>query len=258
MRVERVHVQAVAEHGEAAVDAAAADVHPLGEVAPVAPDLPAGARVDRPGGVVRPGDVDHAVEHDRRRLELAELRGLERPLRRQLADVGRRDLRERTVALAAVVAAVVEPGAGIGEPLLELRRRDVLANDAGARAATQRRSRGHGLTRSSHLLPTHAWTETTLPLRGGASPACPPSAEPRRHGVCRSVSQVAHDIGQVGVAQPLGPVGRHQRPLRFGRRPRPAAWGTTAAPRRRSSAAPRRCPRSCARRESSCRRAWSR
>ena len=84
VRVERVHVEAVAEHGEAAVDAAAADVHPLGQIARVAPDLAAGARVDRPGRVVRPGDVHDAVEHDRRRLELAELRGLEGPLRRQL------------------------------------------------------------------------------------------------------------------------------------------------------------------------------
>ena len=109
VRVERVHVEAVAEHGEAAVDAAAADVHALGQVADVAPDLAPGAGVDRPRRVVRPGDVHHAVEDDRRRLELAELRGLERPLRRQLADVGRGDLGQRAVALAAVVAAVVEP-----------------------------------------------------------------------------------------------------------------------------------------------------
>ena len=110
MRVERHHEQPVVEHAEAAVHRAAA----VGEarrrqLAAVAPDLTAGARVERPCVVVRAGHVQHAVDEDRRRFEAAERLGLEAPLRHETVHVLRRDLHERTVALAAVVAAVHQP-----------------------------------------------------------------------------------------------------------------------------------------------------
>ena len=76
------HEQPIAENAEAAVDRAAAQLQVLRQLAAVAPDLAAGARVDRPRGVVEAGDVEHAVDDDRRRLEAAERSGLERPLRR--------------------------------------------------------------------------------------------------------------------------------------------------------------------------------
>ena len=103
MRVERHHEQPVVEHAEAAVHRAAA----VGEarrrqLAAVAPDLTACV-------VVRAGHVQHAVDEDRRRFEAAERLGLEAPLRHETVHVLRRDLRERTVALAAVVAAVHQP-----------------------------------------------------------------------------------------------------------------------------------------------------
>ena len=105
VRVERRHEQAIAEHREAAIHGAATELQILREVAAIAPDGAAGSRVDRPGIVVEAGDVQHAVEHERRGLKTSELAGLERPLRGQAIDVVRRDLRERAVTLAVVGAA---------------------------------------------------------------------------------------------------------------------------------------------------------
>ena len=87
MRVERDHEQPIAEGREAAVHQAAADLQAFWQLALVVPDLPAGAPVDRPGVIERAGDVEHAVDHERRRLELVDDAGLKRPLRGQLIDV---------------------------------------------------------------------------------------------------------------------------------------------------------------------------
>ena len=81
--------------------------------AAVVPDLPAGARVERPGGVHR-GDVHHAVDDDRRDLQRAlAARHREHPLRRELRHVVRVDLVERTVAVAAQLSVVGRPLAGL-------------------------------------------------------------------------------------------------------------------------------------------------
>ena len=75
-------IEAIAVDGEAAIDQAAADAARPSRHGPlVAPDLPAGLAVDRPGVVLRAGDVEHAVDDDRRRFELAGDAGLKRPLR---------------------------------------------------------------------------------------------------------------------------------------------------------------------------------
>src|SRR4029078_8424808 len=79
VRVERVHEQLVAEYRTPAIDAAEADVHALGQIAAIRPQLAAAARVDGPRGVVGTGDVHHAVGDDRRRLEVGARIGLERP-----------------------------------------------------------------------------------------------------------------------------------------------------------------------------------
>ena len=123
MRVDRRHEETVAERGEAAVHGAAADVQIVGEVAAVAPDRAAGARVDRPRVVVEAGCVDDSVHDERRRLEAAERAGLERPLRRQLLDVFGGDLRERAVPLAGVVSRVREPARRILEAVEQILRR---------------------------------------------------------------------------------------------------------------------------------------
>ena len=98
---------------EAAVDEAAARGQVRRQLAAVAPDLTAGARVDRPRHVLRPGDVEDVVAQQRRRLEVAERAGLERPLRHQSVDVGGRDLRQRAVPLVGVVAAEREPARAV-------------------------------------------------------------------------------------------------------------------------------------------------
>ena len=96
----------------------------LGQLAAISPDLPARARVDGPRVVVEAGDVEHAVDHDRRRLEAAERARLKRPLRGELMHVVGRDLRERTVALAVVVAGIREPPRGILQPVEQVLRRN--------------------------------------------------------------------------------------------------------------------------------------
>ncbi len=110
VRIEGRHEQPIAQHAEAAIDRAATQNHLVRQFTPVSPDLAARPRVDGPRVIVEAGDVDHAVDHNRRRLEGAEHTGLKRPLRRELMDVLRRDLRQRTMPLAIV-------GAGVGEPL---------------------------------------------------------------------------------------------------------------------------------------------
>ena len=110
VRIERRHVQPIAQHTKAAIDRTATQNHLVRQFTPVSPDLAAGSRVDGPRVIVDAGDVQHTVDHNRGRLKGAKRTGLKRPLRCQLMDVGRRDLRQRTMPLTIV-------GAGVGEPL---------------------------------------------------------------------------------------------------------------------------------------------
>ena len=113
------------------------------QLAPVAPDLAAGARVERPGDVLRSRDIEDVVAQERGRFEIAERGGLERPLRHQAVDVVGRDLRERAVAVVGVVAAEGQPAARrrlqAGENLL--RRHRAPAAPAARRARPRRASR---------------------------------------------------------------------------------------------------------------------
>ena len=109
VRVQSRHEEAIAEHTEAAVDCAAAELQILGELATVAPDLTSRSSVDRPRVVVESSDIQHAVDHDRRGLKAAEGAGLKRPLRRQPVDVRRRDLGKRAVPLPGVITGIRQP-----------------------------------------------------------------------------------------------------------------------------------------------------
>ena len=115
VRVERAHEQRVAEDREAAVVGAAADLDVRRDGVLVDPEDAAGLRVER-DHVVRPlREVHDAVDDERRRLPRSEHLVLENPLQLEVLDVGRRDLRQRAVALAGVVA-------GVGQPVLRLVR----------------------------------------------------------------------------------------------------------------------------------------
>ena len=103
------HVEAIAADGKATVDAPTADVQPLGQLPPVAPDLTTRSRVESPGIVVRAGEIHDAVDDERCCLEPARDTGLEHPLHRKPSDVGRSDLRQGAVTLSTVVAGVLCP-----------------------------------------------------------------------------------------------------------------------------------------------------
>ena len=115
MGVERSHVQPIAQDREPAVHGTAADRD--GEVRrqrpSIRPDRPSRSRVERPRLVVVAGHVRDAVYDERGILETAPRKsrhvGLKQPLRREPRDVGRRDLRQRTVPLARVVTGKRRP-----------------------------------------------------------------------------------------------------------------------------------------------------
>ena len=125
VRVERDHEQPVAKDGEATIHWRRRAVGEIGgQLAPVLPERPARAGVDRPREVVGAGHVQHAVEGERRRLEPAAARGrarLEGPLCGETMHVGRRNLRQRTVAPAGVVARERQPSRGVGEARGDIR-----------------------------------------------------------------------------------------------------------------------------------------
>ena len=148
VRVERGHEQLVAEHAEAAVDEAAARRQVRRQLAAIAPDLAAGPRIDRPREVLRAGDVEHVVAQQRRRFEIAERRGLERPQRLEPDDVVGRDLRQRAVPMVRVVAAKRQPARSVGGQALrdfldrhERGRRLLAARAVTATSRTRRRRR---------------------------------------------------------------------------------------------------------------------
>src|SRR5262249_494767 len=68
--------------------------------------------------------VEHAVDDEWRRLKAARGAGLEGPLRGQLIDVLGRELCQRTMSLAAVVAAIGEPARWILQAVQQSLRPD--------------------------------------------------------------------------------------------------------------------------------------
>ena len=128
--VGRQEEDPVAVHADAAI----ADVDAAARLPEVVPDLAAGARVDGPHVIGR-REIQHAVDHQRRRLDRRRTESAGRRRRRvgafaadvrerlrrvqpvdpgelQVLDVVGVDLRERAVAAARVVAVVGRPGVG--------------------------------------------------------------------------------------------------------------------------------------------------
>ena len=77
----------------------------------VMPDLVAGAGIDRPN-IIRNGEVQNAIDQQRRRFDRRDLVGLEGPGQGKILNVLRRDLGERTVTSAGIVAVISRPAVG--------------------------------------------------------------------------------------------------------------------------------------------------
>src|SRR4029077_1225017 len=93
----------------ASVVHAAADLQLVWQIALVTPKSASGARINGEGPVVLARAVDHAVHHERRRLELPEIAHLERPPHRQMSGVVHVDLVERAVAPTGIASRIREP-----------------------------------------------------------------------------------------------------------------------------------------------------
>src|SRR5262245_9553934 len=135
MRVERRHEQLVAKDAKPVVHKTAAGCEPRRELSTVAPDLLAGARIQCPCHVLRTGYRQNVVANKRRRLEVAERRRLEGPLRLQFGDVIGCDLRQRAETMVGIIAPERQPAGAIGFETVDyflnrdLRWRDRLLRD---------------------------------------------------------------------------------------------------------------------------------
>ena len=113
MGIERDHEQTVAQHAEPSVDGRARAISEIvRKVAPILPEPAAGPCIQRPGVVVGPGHVKDAVKHEWGGLEpptTSQITRLKSPLGRQAVNVLGRDLRQRAVALPAVVTGEGQP-----------------------------------------------------------------------------------------------------------------------------------------------------
>ena len=83
MHVERVHEESRPQDGQSAVVSSAAVEGSRRIAMLVHPELPAGQRVERINGVLRPREIHDAVDDQRRRLELLGVPSLEEPLHRR-------------------------------------------------------------------------------------------------------------------------------------------------------------------------------
>ncbi len=126
MSVERAHVQPVAENSKAAIHRAA--THRRRKVrrqsAAIIPERNARAAVNRPCLIVVSRDVKNSVNDQRGVLNSATGHArdisLENPLRHQPRDVLRRQLLQRTVPLARVIAGKRQPARRILQTLKQV------------------------------------------------------------------------------------------------------------------------------------------
>jgi len=126
MSVERAHVQPVAENSKAAIHRAA--THRRRKVrrqsAAIIPERNARATVNRPCLIVVSRYVKNSVDDQRRVFDPAAEHsgdiGLKYPLRHKPRDILRRQLLERTVPLACVIAGKRQPSRGILKTLKQV------------------------------------------------------------------------------------------------------------------------------------------
>ena len=115
MRVQRAHVQAVAEDPESSIHRAT--TYRRDEIgrqsAAISPDWTARPPINRPGLIVVSGNVQNAVDDERRVLNAAPGEagdiGLENPLRNKSRHVLRRQLFQWAVPLPSVIARKGQP-----------------------------------------------------------------------------------------------------------------------------------------------------
>ena len=107
--VQGSHVHCPADDRHTPIRRPAAKAQLLRKPPLVMPQLGAGPRVDGEHVIPGGGQIDHAVDKQRRRLQAIRDAGLEAPHRHQALDVVPVDLRERAEAVARVVAAPHEP-----------------------------------------------------------------------------------------------------------------------------------------------------
>ena len=128
--VQRCHEEAVAEHSKAAVHNVSTAIRQPGrQLSFVLPDLLSGSSIDGPRPIVRTCNEQDAVHKQRRRLEPAaarHTRRLERPLNRKFADILRRDLLQRAVPAAGVVARIGEPTRCVLEAIAQIPERHLV------------------------------------------------------------------------------------------------------------------------------------
>ena len=143
VRVERAHEQRVAVNREAAIVGAAADALVGRVVVAVLPEHAARLGVERQHVVGALRQIHDAVDDERRGLPRAEHLALQHPLLLEVADVLRRDLSQRRVALARI-------GAGVGQPVLRLvsGANDAFGRDRAARRAPAASSQRQNATAS--------------------------------------------------------------------------------------------------------------
>ena len=138
---------------EPAVVGAAADDAILGRCVAIDPERAAGRGVERDDVVLTLGDVHDAVNDQRRGLPVAGDRRLVDPLELQILDVGRRDLGQRAVAGAGVVA-------GVGQPVLRLVRcggQALRTSPAHARGRTAAHDQRYEAPREEPSFPGHGY-----------------------------------------------------------------------------------------------------
>src|SRR5688572_1862554 len=101
--------QLVAVDGSTAVVWSATATEVAWYVLAILPNLPSRSRVNGPHVPAKASHINHVVDENRRRLEIWTDTCLERPLRLELVDVLRRDLRQRAVTMPKVVPVIDEP-----------------------------------------------------------------------------------------------------------------------------------------------------
>src|SRR5665213_1084282 len=125
MRIYGSHVQGVAEDSQATTDASAAEACLRNRRVTVDPKQASGRGIES-DDVVSLHCVEHTIYHQRSRFVGIEPTRLKHPLQFKVTRIGRRDLVEETVMLAAISTCEGEPVLRLGIWMQEPLRRDAV------------------------------------------------------------------------------------------------------------------------------------